>query len=110
MVFVPVDMQVFSEIWYLQNHVFFAVLVPLSCIKMCCDTLIYDRGFKSNSFSDGGLKSVFTSPVKVITVLLPLRYQQSTESGPPSSTEVDLFISTQRIKVLSAFTQVQNTL
>ncbi|XP_067289173.1 amyloid-beta A4 precursor protein-binding family A member 1 isoform X2 [Pseudorasbora parva] len=30
---------------------------------------------------------------------------RGTESGPPSSTEVDLFISTQRIKVLSAFTQ-----
>ncbi|XP_051973523.1 amyloid-beta A4 precursor protein-binding family A member 1 isoform X1 [Xyrauchen texanus] len=30
---------------------------------------------------------------------------KSTESGPPSSTEVDLFISTQRIKVLSAYTQ-----
>ncbi|XP_051765606.1 amyloid-beta A4 precursor protein-binding family A member 1 isoform X2 [Ctenopharyngodon idella] len=30
---------------------------------------------------------------------------KDTESGPPSSTEVDLFISTQRIKVLSAFTQ-----
>ncbi|XP_048030799.1 amyloid-beta A4 precursor protein-binding family A member 1 isoform X3 [Megalobrama amblycephala] len=33
------------------------------------------------------------------------RVRQDTESGPPSSTEVDLFISTQRIKVLSAFTQ-----
>lgn len=33
------------------------------------------------------------------------RVRQGTESGPPSSTEVDLFISTQRIKVLSAFTQ-----
>ncbi|KAG1971078.1 amyloid-beta A4 precursor protein-binding family A [Pimephales promelas] len=34
-----------------------------------------------------------------------IRNKQDTESGPPSSTEVDLFISTQRIKVLSAFTQ-----
>ncbi|XP_056323523.1 amyloid-beta A4 precursor protein-binding family A member 1 isoform X1 [Danio aesculapii] len=33
------------------------------------------------------------------------RVRQGTESGPPSSTEVDLFISTQRIKVLSAYTQ-----
>uniref|UniRef100_A0A671SJI3 Amyloid-beta A4 precursor protein-binding family A member 3 n=1 Tax=Sinocyclocheilus anshuiensis TaxID=1608454 RepID=A0A671SJI3_9TELE len=29
----------------------------------------------------------------------------NTPSGPPASTEVDLFISTQRIKVLSAYTQ-----
>uniref|UniRef100_A0A8C1F8V8 Amyloid-beta A4 precursor protein-binding family A member 3 n=1 Tax=Cyprinus carpio carpio TaxID=630221 RepID=A0A8C1F8V8_CYPCA len=34
-----------------------------------------------------------------------VRYQQGSESGPPASTEVDLFISTQRIKVLSAYTQ-----
>ncbi|XP_073770633.1 amyloid-beta A4 precursor protein-binding family A member 1 isoform X4 [Danio rerio] len=33
------------------------------------------------------------------------RVRQGTESGPPSCTEVDLFISTQRIKVLSAYTQ-----
>ncbi|XP_042588135.1 amyloid-beta A4 precursor protein-binding family A member 1 isoform X1 [Cyprinus carpio] len=33
------------------------------------------------------------------------KYQQGSESGPPASTEVDLFISTQRIKVLSAYTQ-----
>ncbi|XP_016411452.1 amyloid beta A4 precursor protein-binding family A member 1-like isoform X1 [Sinocyclocheilus rhinocerous] len=33
------------------------------------------------------------------------KYQQGTDSGPPASTEVDLFISTQRIKVLSAYTQ-----
>uniref|UniRef100_A0A673GHF4 Amyloid-beta A4 precursor protein-binding family A member 3 n=1 Tax=Sinocyclocheilus rhinocerous TaxID=307959 RepID=A0A673GHF4_9TELE len=31
--------------------------------------------------------------------------RQGTDSGPPASTEVDLFISTQRIKVLSAYTQ-----
>ncbi|XP_059400296.1 amyloid-beta A4 precursor protein-binding family A member 1-like isoform X2 [Carassius carassius] len=34
-----------------------------------------------------------------------VRYQQGSESEPPASTEVDLFISTQRIKVLSAYTQ-----
>ncbi|XP_059394575.1 amyloid-beta A4 precursor protein-binding family A member 1-like [Carassius carassius] len=33
------------------------------------------------------------------------KYQQGTESGLSASTEVDLFISTQRIKVLSAYTQ-----
>ncbi|XP_042620642.1 amyloid-beta A4 precursor protein-binding family A member 1-like isoform X1 [Cyprinus carpio] len=33
------------------------------------------------------------------------KYQQGSESGPAASTEVDLFISTQRIKVLSAYTQ-----
>ncbi|XP_052464725.1 amyloid-beta A4 precursor protein-binding family A member 1 isoform X1 [Carassius gibelio] len=33
------------------------------------------------------------------------KYQQGSESEPPASTEVDLFISTQRIKVLSAYTQ-----
>ncbi|XP_056593313.1 amyloid-beta A4 precursor protein-binding family A member 1 isoform X2 [Triplophysa dalaica] len=33
------------------------------------------------------------------------RVRQATESGTASSTEVDLFISTQRIKVLSAYTQ-----
>uniref|UniRef100_A0A673GHY4 Amyloid-beta A4 precursor protein-binding family A member 3 n=1 Tax=Sinocyclocheilus rhinocerous TaxID=307959 RepID=A0A673GHY4_9TELE len=33
------------------------------------------------------------------------RVRQGTDSGPPASTEVDLFISTQRIKVLSAYTQ-----
>ncbi|XP_057177818.1 amyloid-beta A4 precursor protein-binding family A member 1 isoform X1 [Triplophysa rosa] len=33
------------------------------------------------------------------------RVRQATESGTASSTEVDLFISTQRIKMLSAYTQ-----
>lgn len=41
-----------------------------------------------------------------LTVLLCSWHQQATESGTASSTEVDLFISTQRIKVLSAYTQV----
>lgn len=62
MVFVPVDMQVFSKI----GTCGFAVLFPLSYIKMCCLTGFYDymyQGFKSNSISDGGLESgLFISP------------------------------------------------
>ncbi|KAK7126134.1 hypothetical protein R3I93_021497 [Phoxinus phoxinus] len=45
------------------------------------------------------------SRVRTAQTQAKIRHKQGTESGPPSSTEVDLFISTQRIKVLSAFTQ-----
>ncbi len=75
------------------------------------------KEFKSNSISStGDSRAVYMLVQEVkcylrgITVCLPLRYQQGSESGPPASTEVDLFISTQRIKVLSAYTQVHNRL
>ncbi|XP_073770632.1 amyloid-beta A4 precursor protein-binding family A member 1 isoform X3 [Danio rerio] len=45
------------------------------------------------------------SRVRTAQAQAKIRNKQGTESGPPSCTEVDLFISTQRIKVLSAYTQ-----
>ncbi|TRY71411.1 hypothetical protein DNTS_013708 [Danionella cerebrum] len=45
------------------------------------------------------------SRVRTAQAQAKIRHKQGSESGPPTSTEVDLFISTQRIKVLSAFAQ-----
>uniref|UniRef100_A0A671SJJ1 Amyloid-beta A4 precursor protein-binding family A member 3 n=1 Tax=Sinocyclocheilus anshuiensis TaxID=1608454 RepID=A0A671SJJ1_9TELE len=79
---------------------------PVSTVPGPCDSedLIDGIIFAANYLGSTQLLSERT-PTKSARMQQAQEAMSRVRSGPPASTEVDLFISTQRIKVLSAYTQ-----